>query len=278
MPQNLAYLTSRGKFGIATEMDLHHLIFNFFFYLCGGTFISLGFLKQTQVGRRYFLYHGVGAGILALCNYLFVGRSYLSWDATLWYLSFTLFCFVFSVTVTQKRRISIAAYFIGSLNVIGALIVNGMDSAPPFQSTGFIFNALLSTLLLGFTLNAMMLGHWYLIQPDLPIAELKRLSLFMLILMVARLVYSVYPLQEILLPKSEMEIYSYLLSTTSGIFLLMRFVWGILAPLVFGYLIWNTVKISSTQSATGILYVAVLSVITGEILSLYLSQFHGISL
>lgn len=238
----------------------------------------MGFLKQSQVGRRYFIYHSGGAGILALLNYFAVGRVCLTWDAGLWYLAFCVGTLVFSFTVTKKRMASIVSYFIGVVCLVGALVIHGSDIAPPLQSFAFNINALLSMLLLGFTLNAMMLGHWYLIQPDLPIAELKRISLIMLVLMTARLLYSVYPLSSIVAHKNEMEIYSYFLSTTSGVFLLMRVTWGILAPLVFGYLIWNTVKISSTQSATGILYVAVLSVITGEIISLYLAQFHGISL
>ncbi len=272
-------MTLRGKFWDSlVRMDLQHLVFNFFFYLAGGTFISLGFLKQTSVGSRYFIYHGGGAFVIALCNYLFVGKSHLSRDASLWYLAFTVFCLIFSFTVTKFRKTSIVSYFMGTLCVLAAVIINGLDSAPPMQAYPFVINALLSTLLLGFTLNAMMLGHWYLIQPDLPIIELRRLTLLMLILMGVRLLYSVYPIQAILGDKTEAEIYHYLLSTSSGIFLLMRFTWGTIAPLVFGFLVWKTVKISSTQSATGILYVAVLSVITGEILSLYLSQYHGISL
>ncbi len=238
----------------------------------------MGFLKQSKVGRNYFIYHSGGAGILALLNYFSVGRMCLSWDAGIWYLVFSISCIVYSFTVTVHRRTSIVSYFLGVLCVIGAIVIHGTDIAPPLQSSTFIVNALLSMLLLGFTLNAMMLGHWYLIQPDLPIAELKRITLFMLGLLAARLVFSLFPLTSVVSGKTEMEIYSYFLSTTSGVFLLMRFTWGILAPIVFGYLIWNTVKISSTQSATGILYVAVLSVITGEILSLYLAQFHGISL
>lgn len=259
-------------------MDIRGLIFNFFLYLCGGTFVSMGFLKQSKVGRNYFIYHSGGAGILALINYLVLGRALLTWDTGIWYLVFTVSSIVYSFTVTKYRRISIVSFFLGALAVIGTVVIHGTDIAPPLQSSTFIVNALLSMLLLGFTLNAMMLGHWYLIQPDLPIAELRRISLIMLILMAARLVYAFFPLANVVSGKSEMELYSYFLSTTSGVFLLMRFLWGIFAPLVFGYLIWNTVKISSTQSATGILYVAVLSVMTGEILSLYLAQFHGISL
>jgi len=51
----------------------------------------------------------------------------------------------------------------------------------------------------------------------------------------------------------------------------MRFAWGLVLPAVLGWMVWQTVKIRSTQSATGILYVCTLAVFTGEILGLYLS-------
>jgi hypothetical protein len=58
----------------------------------------------------------------------------------------------------------------------------------------------------------------------------------------------------------------------------MRWCWGLLGPLGLAYPIWATVKIRSTQSATGILYVAVLFIMTGEFLSLYLASQFGIAL
>ena len=51
-----------------------------------------------------------------------------------------------------------------------------------------------------------------------------------------------------------------------------------MAPLILCILVWGTVKIRSTQSATGILYVIVLSILTGETLSQYLMLYHGLTL
>ena len=49
-----------------------------------------------------------------------------------------------------------------------------------------------------------------------------------------------------------------------------RVLFGLVAPLTLSWMIWQTVKIRSTQSATGILYVAVVFVLFGELLSHYL--------
>ena len=55
-----------------------------------------------------------------------------------------------------------------------------------------------------------------------------------------------------------------------GIFLWQRVLFGLLGPLVLSYLTWETAKIQSTQSATGILYVDFFTVIVGEVLAKYL--------
>ena len=83
-------------------------------------------------------------------------------------------------------------------------------------------------------------------------------------------------LAPLLAGKSEMDLYRYFFSSTTGIFLTMRWAWGLLAPIGLGYFIWDTVRLSSTRSATGILYVAVVFVLIGETMAQYLLYFHGI--
>jgi hypothetical protein len=137
-------------------------------------------------------------------------------------------------------------------------------------------NAALATSMLGFSMGAMLLGHWYLVQPKLAIDELGRLSLILIAAIVVRFLVGTAGVVHLLEGKSEADVYRYLMSGNPGVFVLMRWVWGLLAPLALCYFIWGTVKIRSTQSATGILYVVVLAVLTGEILGQYLTLFHGI--
>ena len=61
----------------------------------------------------------------------------------------------------------------------------------------------------------------------------------------------------------------YILST-GGIFFWQRVLFGLVGPLVLSYLTWETAKIQSTQSATGILYVDFFTVVVGEVLAKYL--------
>jgi hypothetical protein len=51
---------------------------------------------------------------------------------------------------------------------------------------------------------------------------------------------------------------------------------GLVLPLIFGSMIWNSVKIRSTQSATGILYATVVVVLIGETFARVLFQISGV--
>src|SRR5690606_341184 len=55
-----------------------------------------------------------------------------------------------------------------------------------------------------------------------------------------------------------------------GIFFWQRVLFGLAGPAVLAYLTWETAKIQSTQSATGILYVDFFTVVVGEVLAKYL--------
>ncbi len=61
----------------------------------------------------------------------------------------------------------------------------------------------------------------------------------------------------------------YILSV-SGIFFWQRVLFGLVGPGLLSYLTWETAKIRSTQSATGILYVDFFTVVVGEVLAKYL--------
>jgi hypothetical protein len=59
-------------------------------------------------------------------------------------------------------------------------------------------------------------------------------------------------------------------TSVDGVFLWQRVLFGLAGPAVLGWLTWETAKIRSTQSATGILYVDFFAVIVGEVLAKYL--------
>jgi hypothetical protein len=61
------------------------------------------------------------------------------------------------------------------------------------------------------------------------------------------------------------------LSSTQWLLVALRWIAGILGTAVLTAMAWQTLKIPNTQSATGILYVAVIATFLGELTSLLLS-------
>ena len=60
-----------------------------------------------------------------------------------------------------------------------------------------------------------------------------------------------------------------------ALFFLFRVVWGLLGPLALSYFVWRTAAMKSNQAATGLLYVALVFVLIGELLSSYLTIATG---
>ena len=128
-----------------------------------------------------------------------------------------------------------------------------------------------SVALLGGACGAMVLGHWYLVVPSLDVAHLQSIvrlhigSTVVRVVVVAAAVLIAIVAWQPGDPNFERYIFS-----IDGIFFWQRIAFGLAGPAVLSYLTWETAKIQSTQSATGILYVDFFTVIVGEVLAKYL--------
>jgi hypothetical protein len=126
-----------------------------------------------------------------------------------------------------------------------------------------VIQTITSGVLIGFTMAAMLLGHWYLNSPGMELAPLRKLLVAMAIAVVAQAVVCGVglSLENSLSP----------LSTQDWLFLALRWSFGLVGVIILIWLTWQTLAIPNTQSATGILYVAVMGVFVGETMSLLLS-------
>ncbi|HEY2839704.1 MAG TPA: hypothetical protein VGJ26_11165 [Pirellulales bacterium] len=120
-------------------------------------------------------------------------------------------------------------------------------------------------LVLGSTMAAMLLGHWYLNAPGMALAPLRRLIALMLVAVVLRALVCGWGLEE--------ELTSVGAPGKIGwaLFVGVRWLAGLLATALLAVMSWQTLKIPNTQSATGILYVAVITTFLGELASGLLS-------
>ena len=121
-----------------------------------------------------------------------------------------------------------------------------------------------SGFLLGVTMASMLLGHWYLNSPGMELAPLRSLLKLMGVAVVAQMLASGIGLISELRLIGEPTV-SWLM------FVLLRWSFGLLSVAGLIVMAWQTLKIPNTQSATGILYVAVIGVFVGELTALLLS-------
>jgi hypothetical protein len=121
-----------------------------------------------------------------------------------------------------------------------------------------------SGLVLGVTMAAMLLGHWYLNSPGMELEPLRRLLLFMAAAVGAQMLVSAAGLVGELRAGGG-------LSVGWSMFVLLRWSFGLFDVAALIVMAWQTLKIPNTQSATGILYVAVIGTFVGELMALLLS-------
>jgi len=120
-------------------------------------------------------------------------------------------------------------------------------------------------LLLGSTMAAMLLGHWYLNSPGMQLAPLKRLTLLVAAAVLVRAILSFWGLGLELATAPPPELRWWLM-------LSLRWLAGVVGMLLVAWMTWQTLKIPNTQSATGILYVGVIAAFLGELTAQLLSQ------
>ena len=63
-----------------------------------------------------------------------------------------------------------------------------------------------------------------------------------------------------------------------GLLLLVAYFMGNMFPVIINYFVWKTLKLQATQSATGLLYVSIVSVLFGEIIYKYYLLQYGFAL
>jgi hypothetical protein len=118
-----------------------------------------------------------------------------------------------------------------------------------------------SAALLGTAVTAMLMGHSYLIAPSMSLTPLLRLLAALLVAILMRIAVASAGLW--------FWTTEHTLTKLDDVTILLPLRWGLgfAGPLVLGAMAWQTARIRSTQSATGILYVVVIFCFLGELIS-----------
>lgn len=229
--------------------------------LATGILIFMAFVPPSKIGPGFGRFHTVLALILWILA--FWGNYSVEFLA-LSVLLILAFAFV---------RKDAVYYF---LVIVSILISFHMLAEPLVGETGWGRSLLVHlppVLVLGSSAVAMLLGHWYLVAPKLSISYLKALTLGLILSILFR---SAFIAEELLRsPEALAQMRFYELY---GFFFLQRLALGLVLTLVFSILTYYCVRIRSTQSATGILYVVLVFSWIGELIGAYLFAKTGLML
>lgn len=183
----------------------------------------------------------------------------------------------------ERYRLRARLFTAGWLTGAAALtaFAEGYRAAPLLSLETLIFPAsfLLSALVIGSAATGMLLGHWYLIDRDLPLDPLW---------LTVRLYRGCLALQLVLLLAAPALLAVAGVATTRAavaalfadhrVLLLTRAAVSPLAALALGWMIDRTLRVPQTMAATGLFYIAVLAVMVGELLGRFLLFRTGLPL
>lgn len=150
--------------------------------------------------------------------------------------------------------------------IADTVVVGTMPSVATSRLTGVLIAAseFAGAALLGSTVVGMLLGHWYLTTPTMSIEPLKRLNLFLGVAGLLRLIVSAAVLLMLSGGAFDSAETSLLLAAVPKAWLGLRWLAGIIGPLVVSLMVWRILKYRNTQAATGVLFVGVILAFIGD--------------
>jgi hypothetical protein len=231
----------------------------------------------------------IGKGFFRTCASIYllvwvVVLAGLEWDRPWELLGFALFTLSFLVYYASLwlERLPASSWLldmtagVGFCAVVASALSYSTGGSSVEEATLRAANFLLSTLSLGAAVSGMLLGHWYLVTPELSLVPIKRLTGMLLAALIAQgglLIVTVLPelgaVPEALLPRVQHLLVAY------PYFLWGRALVGLLGTLGLAVLTLWLLREGSTQAATGFLYTAVLTVTVGELIGRFLFQLTG---
>jgi len=266
-------------------MSLSTVLFLFLAHLGVGIVFTLVFVSR-EAGVKFFRFNaGLSAILTAIALAFrygalgtaapastafdrFAGFALASAEAAL-----VLYWATVGRAFAKIRPAIVAVAVVGGLMavVLQALDVSAGRPAATQALTAASF--VTSAAMLGGAATAMILGHWYLVIPSLPVSHLQSIVRVHIASMAARIVvvgFAVWFAIATWNPDDVGPSFQHYIMSIDGIFFWQRVLFGLAGPAVLSYLTWETAKIRSTQSATGILYVDFFTVVVGEVLAKYI--------
>ena len=157
----------------------------------------------------------------------------------------------------EKRRAGMTLVLVcGGITAGFTAWLAARGDSPPLAGAIGAIGAIVSGLVTGLTVHAMLLGHWYLNAPGTRVDVLRRLTWIAVAAVVVQFLIAAAGVPR--LPPLAGD-------PATVALIALRWLAGLVGLPILLVMSQKTLEIPNTQSATGILYVACLAAITGEL-------------
>lgn len=250
------------------------MVATFCLRLACGLVAALVVLSPAQIHPRFYRVQFLTSlGLLAIAGFFLRDLADLSFWLVFGLATMLCFCgsAVWHLHEAPGGRLAV---FAGAMALAVALALGGMAArgTDTGGSAWLVADDFASAALLGSATTAMLMGHSYLLAPAMSLTPLYRLLGALAGSLILRVGLAAAGLWLWTRRPSAGN-----LETEMQLLLPARWILGFVLPMALGWMAWETARIRSTQSATGILYVVVIVCFLGELTSqLLLEKTHFI--
>lgn len=168
------------------------------------------------------------------------------------------------LTLREARRPGLVAGALASAAGLAAIaLLSQVFAIPTWGYAGTLLSLTIGALVVGAVSMGMILGHWYLVTPRLPEQPLREMTFFLLLALGFQAILIVPSLA---LPRDTIP---NAVDTPIGLnpFFWLRVGGGLAFPFALSYMAYDSSGVRAMQSATGLLYIAMALVLSGEVLA-----------
>ena len=256
-------------------MELWQLLIQFVFRLTFGVALAMAVTPAKHVSSGFYRVHlwvllglNTFASLVVYSQRDALAEPLMSWQLVLGLaIALVAISYVASVVwLYENLQLgSVLILVLAAVALVAAIFATSWAKVvEPVAVALAILDLASSGVLLGVTLAAMFLGHWYLNTPTMELLPLRRLVSFMAIAILIRTFVSGAGLA---LQLGDPQPVSMLF----WVFVAFRWLSGLLGTLAMAAMSWYALKVPNTQSATGILYAGVILAFLGELIAMLLS-------
>ncbi|MGH8060281.1 MAG: hypothetical protein ACREOH_24095 [Candidatus Entotheonellia bacterium] len=256
------------------------IFFLVFSQLAVGGLTLLTLVPLREIGKGFF--RTCGVLYLLVTVIVLVGLQWARPAELVGFVLFFVLLLLYLVSLWSERwpdsqQLLKGTLTVGTMAIIASALSDPSTTASAGETTLRTLNFLCGALSLGAAMSGMLLGHWYLVTPELSLVPIKRLTgllLGSLLLQGGLLTLTLVP-ESVLLPASLAPKVQHLL-LAYPYFLLGRMLVGLVGTFGLAVLTMWLLREGSTQAATGFLYTTVLTVTVGELIGRFLFHLTGV--